>query len=43
MDVIARTAFGLELNTQKEKDSPFIQMANKIMRPSSTVLTVMCM
>ena len=42
MDVIARTAFGLELDTQKEKDSPFVKMANKMMRPRSAVLAVMC-
>ena len=43
MDVIARTAFGLELNTQKEKDNPFVKMATRLMKPRMVLLFVMCM
>ena len=31
MDVIARTGFGYELNTQKDPNNKFIVMAKKIM------------
>ena len=42
MDVIARTAFGLELNTQKQKDSPFVKMAELVARPNNALLTATC-
>ena len=42
MDVIARTAFGLELNTQKEKDNPFVKMAHKLLKPNNILAMVLC-
>ena len=41
-DVIAKIAFGLELNTLKEKDSTFVKMATRITTISQFAFAVMC-
>ena len=43
MDVIAQIAFRLELNTQKEKENPFVKMANRMIKPRNALLFVLCM
>ena len=34
MDAIATTAFGLKINSQKDKDNPFVTMAKKTSKGS---------
>ena len=44
MDVIARTAFGYEINSQKDPNNKFIVMAKKIMNVgfNSPFMLVLC-
>ena len=44
MDVIARTAFGIETDTQKNPNSPFVVNANKLFNANFArpVLIVYC-
>ena len=41
-DVIAKIAFGLELNALKEKDSTFVKMATRITTFSPFLMAVIC-
>ena len=41
MDVIARTAFSIELDTQKNPNSPFVLYAKKLFQPTSFIRPVL--
>ena len=43
MDVIARTAFGVDVNSQKNPDDIFVNHAKVIFHPNKLFFAVLCM